>query len=41
MSTINAGRRPNRFAIRPNRNAPTGRNANVMNTASVTAETLA
>ena len=30
MSTISVGRRPNRSAIIPNRNAPTGRKASVM-----------
>jgi hypothetical protein len=41
MSTINVGRRPNRSAIIPKRNAPTGRKANVMKIASATAETFA
>ena len=41
MSIISVMRRPNRSAISPNRNAPTGRKASVMKTASVTAETLA
>src|SRR5580693_10421371 len=41
MSTINVGRRPNRSAIIPKRNAPTGRKASVMKIAAATAETFA
>ncbi len=41
MSTISVGRRPNRSAIIPNRNAPTGRIASVRKIASVIAETFA
>src|SRR5258708_3019697 len=40
ISTISVGRRPKRSAINPNRKAPTGRMARVINIASVTAETL-
>ncbi len=36
MSTIKVGRRPQRSAARPNRNAPTGRIANVTKRAIVT-----
>src|SRR5216683_7335654 len=40
MSTISVGRRPKRSAINPNRKAPTGRMARVINIASAIAETL-
>ena len=41
MSSISVGRRPNRSAILPNRNAPTGRIASVRKIASLIVETLA